>query len=171
MRRALVVGWGDLGGRVADTWERFNHDYFGGRLRPLPIFLTPTTPYGHLVGWTCCGGAVTHIALAAPKDGHVLVAGRGCLLHEMVHQALHEAGEDIRHKGEPWCREIMRLHRLITGEEIWAGASVVRKVRDADGVRRSKRYNQPHPETGAPGLGQRDIAGWPGSAGIRLGYY
>jgi hypothetical protein len=165
MRRALVVGWGRLGARVAECWEEYNRLYFGGRLKPLPVFLTPAMPYGRLLGWTCCGGAVTHIALAAPKDGEVLVADRGVLLHEMVHQLLHESGEGTGHGGEGWRREVMRLHKRLTGKEVWAGKPTVFKGKD----RKSVRGNKPHPETGAPSLTQGDIARWPHSVGIVLG--
>ena len=168
MRRALVVGWGELGARVADTWVEFNRLYFGGRLRPLPIFLTPTTPYGKMAGWTCCGGPVTHIALAAPREGKCLVANRGTLLHEMVHQHLHESGRYTSHDGEPWRQEIMRLTKLVTGKEIWAGKYTVAKERMEDGSRKSVRLNQPHPESGAPSLGQEAIARWPNSIGVLL---
>jgi hypothetical protein len=64
MRRALEVGWGDLGARVAEHWLRFNREYFAGRLKPLPVFLTPATPYGQRLGWCCSTPEVTHIALA-----------------------------------------------------------------------------------------------------------
>jgi hypothetical protein len=168
MRHALEVGWGDVGGRVADCWAEYNRLYFGGRLRPLPIFLTPSAPYGKRIGWTCCGGAVTHIALCAPRHGTVLVADRCTLLHEMIHQCLHEGGEfpcpDGPHSG-PWCREIMRLHRQITGKEIWAGRYTVQKGKD----RRSVRGNLPHPDTGRPSIPQAEIARWPHDSGIKLG--
>jgi hypothetical protein len=169
MRRTLEAGWGPLGGRVADTWRDFNRAHFGGRLRPLPIFLTPSTPYGNRLGWTCCREKVTHIALAAPSQGKVLVADRGVLLHEMIHQLLHETGECIRHAGEPWCREIMRLHRMITGSPIWAARTTVVKVRTADGGRASRRINPPHPDTGEPSLTQAEIARWPYSVGLDFG--
>jgi hypothetical protein len=165
MRHALEVGWGAVGGRVADCWADYNRRYFGGRLKPLPLFLTPLAPYGKKVGWTC-GGAVTHIALCVPKDGTANVADKGTLLHEMIHQALHESGECPKHAGEPWCREIMRLHRQITGKEIWAGKYTVTKER---GSRRSLRGNLPHPETGAPSIPQAEIARWPHDSGIDLG--
>jgi hypothetical protein len=165
MRRALVVGWGEKGGRVADTWREYNARYFGNRLKPLPIFLTRSTPYGHMVGWTCCAQEVTHIALADPSKGEILVADCNTLLHEMVHQLLHERGENHKHAGEPWRREIMRLTLQITGKEIWAGAPAVGK----DKGRASYRFNRPHPETGAPSLTQDAIARWPHGTGIRLG--
>src|SRR5262245_53145484 len=82
MRRALVVGWGEKGARVAECWLEFNTRYFEGRLLPLPIFLTPATPYGKRLAWTCCAREVTHIALAAPGQGQVLIACRSVLLHE-----------------------------------------------------------------------------------------
>ena len=54
------------------------------------------------------------------------MADNSTLLHEMLHQYLHERGEESKHNGEPWRREIMRITWLITGKEIWAGASSVR---------------------------------------------
>jgi hypothetical protein len=168
MRHALEVGWGEVGGRVAQAWADFNNVYFGRRLKPLPIFLTPATPYGKRVAWTCCGGPVTHIALCAPKRGTVLVADRDTLLHEMIHQFLHEAGEDTKHAGEPWCREVMRLHKQITGKEIWAGKYTVMKKR-VGGRRVSVRVNLPRPGTGEPSIPQAEIARWPHGSGIALG--
>jgi hypothetical protein len=168
MRRTLEVGWGQLGLCVADCWVEFNRLYFGGRLLPLPIFLTPVLPYGRCVGQTECCGVVTHIALAAPRQGRFLVADKDTLLHEMLHQFLHEAGENPKHEGMPWCREIMRLTKQITGKDIWAGAYTIRKVRDGQ-ARRSVRINLPEPGTGRPSIGQRQIARWPDSLGIKLG--
>ena len=165
MRRALVAGWGRLGGRVADYWDEYNRAYFGGRLRPLPIFLTPVSPYGHWVGRTCVSREVTHIALTAPKSGEFLVANRGVLLHEMLHQYLFEWGVCPHHAGGPWRWEIMRLHRQITGREIWAGEYTVVK----DKGRKSVRVNRPHPRTGEPSLVQMQIARWPYGTGIDLG--
>jgi hypothetical protein len=169
MRRALVVGWGELGERVAQCWRDFNRLYFADELLPLPIFLTATMPYGRMIGWTCCADAVTHIALASPNDGTILVADRGVLLHEMIHQFLHERGERFGHQGEPWRREIMRLHLQITGKTIWAGAYTVGKRPGLDGIRRSARFNRPDPATGRESIGQMQIASWPGSLKIRLG--
>src|SRR5262245_35583752 len=165
----LVVGWGATGRAVAKCWWQYNHTYFGGRLRPLPIFLVPTTPYGKRRGWTCCSEALTHIALAAPRHGGVLVTDRGTLLHEMLHQFLFQRREFPSHKGEPWRQGIMRLHQQITGQDIWAGDETVGRVRTEDGGRRSKRIRQPHPETGAASLTQGQIARWPHSVGIDLG--
>jgi hypothetical protein len=169
MRHTLVTGWGKVGGRVADAWEDFNRLYFAGKLKPLPIFLTPSMPYGTKVGWTCCLREVTHIALARPRNGTFLVADRGVLLHEMVHQFLHEQGDLTGHGGEPWRLEIMRLTLAIAGKDIWAGAYTVRKVKGKDGRRRSVRGNLPHPVTGEPSLSQCEITHWPHSLGIDLG--
>jgi hypothetical protein len=170
MRRTLVVGWGDLGERTAQCWREFNRLYFADELLPLPIFLTPTLPYGRRVGETCCGNAVTHIALAAPRVGNILVADRGVLLHEMIHQLLHERGQDPGHKDQPWRQEIMRLHLQITGKSIWAGAYTVGKQKCADGERRSVRMNQADPATGRESITQGKIARWPHSLGVRLGH-
>jgi hypothetical protein len=169
MRHALVVGWGALGGRVADAWGEYNALYFGGRLAPLPIFLTPVSPYGHWVGLTCISKSVTHIALTAPRDGTRLVADRDTLLHEMVHQYLFEAGVCPHHAGGPWRWEIMRLHKQITGQDIWAGKYTVAKRVTDHSDRVSVRTNAPHPRTGQASLGQQQIARWPHGTDIKLG--
>jgi hypothetical protein len=54
-----------------------------------------------------------------------------------------------------WRREIMRLHELVTGKKIWAGASITKRQ---DG--RVVRINAPSP-TGKASLTQRQIARWP----------
>jgi hypothetical protein len=69
----------------------------------------------------------THIALMSPRHGGYFTADRGTLLHEMVHQFLNETGDNIRHAGAPWCREIMRLTKQITGKEVWAGKYTVKQ--------------------------------------------
>jgi hypothetical protein len=74
----------------------------------------------------------------------------------MVHQFLFERGEDAAHAGQPWRREIMRLTKLITGKDIWAGAS--KTVRHDGSI---IRMNAPHPETGEQSLPQKFIARWP----------
>jgi hypothetical protein len=169
MRRALVVGWGELGGRVADCWADYNGRYFGGRLRPLPLFLTPVSPYGTWLGLSCGGTEVRSLALTCPKQGEVLVANRGVLLHEMVHHSLFERGVTSKHDGEPWRLEIMRLTQALTGRDVWAGAYVVAKEKVQGGGRRSVRRNRPDPATGRPSLTQAEIAGWPASIGVDLG--
>lgn len=45
-----------------------------------------------------------------------LVADRGVLLHEMVHQALSERGVSPKHADQPWRDEISRLHLILTGQ-------------------------------------------------------
>src|SRR5262245_37744141 len=69
-----------------------------------------------------------------------LMADSGTLLHEMVHQYLNERGERAGHDSEGWRREIMRLHELVTGKKIWAGASITKRQ---DG--RVVRINAPSP--------------------------
>jgi hypothetical protein len=168
MQRTLFVGWGDQGLRVAQYWLDYNQLYFAGQLQPLPMFLTPCTPYGHMLGWTCCCQTITHIALCAPREGTVLVADRNSLLHEMIHQHLHEQGLYFKHDGAPWRQEIMRLHRQITGKNIWAGKYTVGKKKVGDGFM-SVRMNRPDPESGQASISQKKISCWPYSLGINLG--
>jgi hypothetical protein len=164
MRRCLVRGWGDLGGRTASCWMEFNRQFFDGRLNPLPMFFTPVGPYGGRIAWTCCAYPLTHIALCRPKSGNLKsTADRGVLLHEMIHQHLNERGDNPGHDGQPWRDEIMRLHFEITGNRIFAAAEKVIKVKQEDGRRKSHRVQKDGSKK------QTDIARWPHSYGIELG--
>jgi hypothetical protein len=154
MTKSLCVGWGELGERTANAWREFNDRYFNGCLRPLPIFFVPTTPYGKAIGWTCCQQAVTHIALAHPRNAR-LAANRCTLLHEMIHQWIHETGRHRRspnsHALQPWFDEIMRLHLAITSKPLWAAAP----------INTNGRRPRPHPQTGELSIAQPIASRWP----------
>lgn len=148
-------------------WGQFNAAYFDGVLRPVPLVITNTQPFGRRLAFCSYNPGVGRtITLNLPKQHNVLVADANTLLHEMVHQLLFERGEDAAHAGEPWRREIMRLTPLITGKTIWAGQS--KTVRSNGSV---IRMNVPHPKTGEPSLPQKIIARWPHDGlGIDLGH-
>jgi hypothetical protein len=176
MQRFATEAWGELGRAVVEQWGHFNGRYFAGELRPIPIIITNTQPFGKRIAF--CGfnpeNRARLIALNMPKTtGHgsyELVADNNTLLHEMVHQALQQRGEYAKHAGEPWCREIMRLTKLITGKNIWAGRSVTKRVEGADGkLSKVVRINEAHAD-GRASLGQMEIARWPHDGmGIDLG--
>jgi len=42
-------------------------------------------------------------------------------------------GEPAGHDSDGWRREIMRLNKLITGNEIWTGRFMTKRVTGADG--------------------------------------
>lgn len=171
MKTFLTIGWGKLGQSVAEAWLAFNKRHFGGKLQPLPITIVNTSPYGHWLGLTCGAGKRAHlIQLTMPTDAGELVADRGVLLHEMVHQYLLERGESPKHEHEPWCREIMRLHQAIAGKRIWAAPeSIAKAAAGEDGKRRSIRIQKPCPETGMESIPRKDLARWPHSCGLSLG--
>jgi hypothetical protein len=166
MRRFALEAWGELGANVVEKWREFNTTYFGGALRP-PLVISNTQPFGNRIG-VCSYNPDTSgrtITLNVPVQHNVLVADNGTLLHEMLHQYLHERGENPKHAGEPWRREIMRLTKAITGREIWAGQS--KTVRDNGKV---IRINAPHPVSGEPSVPQKVIARWPHDGfGINFG--
>lgn len=159
MRRFAGEAWGQLGVGIVDKWCEFNATYFDGALRPVPLVITHTLPFGKKIAF-CSYVSETRsgrtITLNLPKDHNVLVADNNTLLHEMLHQFLFERGEDPAHMGGPWRREIMRLTKNITGNLVWAGPS--KTVRREGAV---VRINAPHPETGEPSLPQKIIARWP----------
>ena len=167
MHRFAGEAWGQLGFNVVKKWCEFNATYFNGTLRPVPLVLTHTQPFGNRLAF-CSYNPNTSgrtITLNVPKQYNCLLADNCSLLHEMVHQFLFERGEYPSHGGEPWRREIMRLTKQITGREIWAGRSTT--------VRRDKRVvriNALHPETKELSLPQDAIARWPRTIGIDLGH-
>ncbi len=163
MRRFAGEAWGQLGVNIVERWCSFNADFFDNALRPVPLVITHTQPFGRRIAF-CSYNPNTSgrtITLNVPKQKHVgrryeLLADNCTLLHEMVHQFLFERGEDAAHLSEGWRREIMRLTKQITGKEVWAGRSMT--------VRRGKRIvriNEPHPETKETSLPQAIIARWP----------
>jgi hypothetical protein len=158
MRRFAGEAWGPLGVSIVEQWCAFNARYFDGVLRPVPLVITNTQPFGKRLAF-CSYNPVASgrtITLNIPKVHQTLVADMNTLIHEMVHQFCFERGEDASHGGAPWRREIIRLTKLIIGKDIWAGPS---KTVRRDG--KVVRLNAPHPETGAPSLTQKIIARWP----------
>src|SRR5262245_14336650 len=108
-------------------------------------------------------------AQQSQQRGCELVADRGVLLHEMIHQYLIERGESPKHEHEPWCREIMQLHRAITRKAIWATPESVGKELGPDGKRKSTRFQKACPETGMESIPRKDLSRWPHSCGLELG--
>jgi hypothetical protein len=167
MYRFATEAWGPLGTTTVDKWKEFNERYFDGRLRPVPLVITNTQPFGKRLAFCSYNSAYNAsgrtITLNVPKDHQSLLADNGVLLHEMIHQALFERGTDAAHASEGWRNEIMRLHWLITGSVIWAGRSLVKRI---DG--KAVRINAPRSD-GTASMTQGSIARWPHSAGIDLG--
>jgi hypothetical protein len=168
MHRFAREAWGMFGNALVERWAEFNRRYFEGVLRPVPLVLTHTQPFGKRLAF--CSYAPTErmiphgrtITLNVPKSYRRLLADNNTLLHEMIHQHLFERGEAPGHESEGWRREIMRLHKQITGADIWAGRS--KTVRRKDGNGGSSfvvRINVPHPITGEASLTQGQIARWP----------
>jgi hypothetical protein len=158
MERFAAEAWGPLGRKVVHKWAAYNDRYFGGSLRPIPLVLTHTLPFGKRIAF--CSHSATGlgrtITLNVPQDHDRLLADNNTLLHEMVHQYLFERGEYAGHDGDGWRREIMRLNRDITGRDVWAGRS---KTARRNGT--VVRLNEPHPKTGQVSLTQMQIARWP----------
>jgi len=95
MRKFATEAWGPLGAGVVTCWAEFNARYFDGRLRPVPIVLTHTQPFGRRLAFCSHGAFGRTITLNIPKAARssALLADNSALLHEMVHQGLFEAGE------------------------------------------------------------------------------
>jgi hypothetical protein len=156
MAKFAAEAWGPLGAQTVKVWALYNERFFGGVLKPVPLVITNAQPFGGRLAFcshNTAGGGRT-ITVNVPSAHSQLLADNSTLLHEMIHQCLFERGENPKHSSEAWRREIMRLHHVLTGAEIWAGKS--RPVR-RDG--RVIRENQPHPD-GRLSLPQGEIARW-----------
>jgi hypothetical protein len=165
MHYFAAEAWGPLGTATVNKWAEFNRRYFDGRLRPVPLVITHTQPYGRRLAF--CSYSPDNegrtITLNVPQIYKCLLADNDSLLHEMVHQGLFECGEDAAHASAGWRREIMRLHELVTGCPLWAGRSKVKRI---DG--KVVRINEAAAD-GTLSLTQGEIARWPRSVGIDLG--
>ena len=53
MRRFAIEAWGPLGGAVVTKWAEFNARYFGCQLRPVPLVITNTLPFGQRLAFCC----------------------------------------------------------------------------------------------------------------------
>jgi hypothetical protein len=160
VRRISLDAYGDAGASLVDLWTLYNALFFGDELRPILITRTRVFRYGACIGMTTvCDGR--HIQVKAFKP-EIDAQQRAILLHEMLHQSLHQRGLSPKHAQEPWCAEVRRISALL-GKPVWAGKYTVRKV---DG--KSVRTNQPPPADAAPVLvmSQCQIAGWPDSIGL-----
>jgi hypothetical protein len=151
MLKFATEAWGPLGTNTVRVWATYNERYFGGVLKPVPLVITHTQPFGRLLAfcsYAANGGGRT-ITVNVPKDHNYLLADNGTLLHEMIHQNLFERGEAAGHDSAGWRREIMRLNNIITGVPIWAGPSKTMRI-----DKKVVRQNAAHPETGQVSLGQ-----------------
>jgi len=158
----LMMGWvyGTDGEQLADLWAAFNRLLWGGKLEPVPLWMPTCTSWGRWIG------LYTHNhsrSLSIQVKWQLAAEARaGVLLHEMVHQALAEAGKCTRHNAAPWCDEIMRISHELWGVRIWASPSNPTRVA-GESVRRQK----PSP-SGEPSITRRQIASWPHSVGLRV---
>jgi len=165
MLRFAAEAWGPLGTKTVRRWAVYNDRYFGGALKSVPLVITNTQPFGGKLAFCSYhpGGEGRTITVNVPQDHNRLLADNGVLLHEMIHQFLFERGEHAGHDGAPWRREIRRLNLILTGIEIWAGASKLTRIN-----KKVVRINAPN-ANGQLSLRQGEIARWPHSMGIRLG--
>jgi hypothetical protein len=140
--RICAASVGRHGDSLASTSLTSGANSNDNALRPVPLVLTNTLPFGKRLAFCSYNpdSSGRTITLNVPQNHKVLLADNNTLLHEMVHQFLFERGEYASHDGAPWRREIMRLTKRITGKEIWAGP-----VRQNG---KAIRINASHPETG-----------------------
>jgi RecA-family ATPase len=140
MRRFAGEAWGQFGIKVVERWCEYNATYFNGALRPVPLVITHTQPFGKRLAFCSynINAAGRTITLNVPKAHKSLLADNDTLLHEMVHQFLFERGEYPSHDGEPWRREIMRSTRLVRKSNLWRSWSIGSgRVRTACSARRA----------------------------------
>ena len=79
-------------------WREYNDLFFGGAIRVEPVLYVPTSPYGAWVGLCRYN---KNLYLMYPGTKRPWGCLRGFLLHEMIHQRLHQIGKNSDHTGEP----------------------------------------------------------------------
>ena len=158
-----MMGWtyGADGQLLADLWRGFNQRLWDGRLDPAPMWIPTCTDWGRWIG--LYRGNHQHQTLSIQVKWQLSEQDRAdVLLHEMVHQALHESRLCPKHNAVPWCQEIVRLTQEIWGVSIWASPADPRKVRG-----KSVRVQKPS-QAGAESITRKQIASWPHSLGLHV---
>jgi hypothetical protein len=97
MLKVAGEAWGQLGINTVRKWKVYNEQYFGGALRPIPLIITQTMPFGGRIGLCSHGTGSRSITINIPSEHNFLVGDNDTLLHEMVHQCLNERGENPKH--------------------------------------------------------------------------
>lgn len=159
--KLMKWAYSDRGVVLSKAWVRINEEYFDGVLKPCPILLPSSPPYGHWIG-LCSNnefGETVHIQLKRDMtlENHIDV-----LLHECLHSYLFARGLSAKHNDIPWCEHIIKLTKRIWGIDIWASPSVPRRIK---GI--SKRIQKTSP-TGQISIVRSDIARWPHSLNLHL---
>lgn len=177
---ATEVFWPGIGGKVVHQIIEWNEKLFDGVLEPMPIVLSRmSSVHGH---WFPAvdksvsqvrgydeGAYLLHPAGYQPPQPLTSVR-RSDLLRGMIFRHLTEQQLETRTNREPWCREVMRIHCLLTDKQIWTSPQTERRVEMAPtmpdgskGVSRSVLVrDQPAcPKTGAASIPKHLIASWP----------
>ena len=155
-RAAAELIYPGLGAWTYDRFDEYNRLYFDNVIPVIPVQWHLTLPHGRSIALACAGSLIqmgiycnSELNL---KDGKPCLYGSHVILHEMVHIYLQIRGEDPRHNSKPWCREIMRISKMM-GFEINAEPERVVKERLEDGTRKSVRKSY--------GIARSLIASWP----------
>jgi hypothetical protein len=84
MRRFGGEAWGQIGADIVDRWCEFNAAYFGGVLKPVPLVISNTQPFGKRIAFCSYDPDASGrtITLNVPARHHVLVADNNTLLHD-----------------------------------------------------------------------------------------
>ena len=142
MKKLNKWAFGTEGKYISDMWLGINKKHFGGKLEPLPLFITNVFPYGGCIG-RCFGNyekrLVHHIELKASLNFQEKL---DVLFHEMIHQLLFEESREVDHNTQDWCDEIMRLGKEIWDYDFIASPSNPRKITLEDGTRFSQRIQK-----------------------------
>ena len=62
MHRFASEAWGPLGTDTVNKWAEFNQRYFGGLLRPVPVVITHTQPFGKRIAFCSITARATPVA-------------------------------------------------------------------------------------------------------------
>jgi hypothetical protein len=166
LKEAARIIYPGHGAWAYDTWLAHNTAYFNGILQPCGI-QWGLTPHGYALGYfsPTFRTITLHTSLVNPHSyawGLHAVLGEqfasDVLLHEMIHQNVHQEHGDIRldgtscHNNQAWCEHINRISDLLG---LNVKAAVVKQRRENG----SKPRWLPQPGY----LSIADLAHWPHS--------
>ena len=134
IKRFSGICWGEFGSWTVEEWQRLNTAYFDDALKPGGI-VWGLTPHGKSRGsYAPWANVITlHKSIIEPHspapwkiEAYKLNKkfASDVLLHEMIHQKIHQAklhvsDKETSHNNEHWAAEIVRISKLL-GIEIKA---------------------------------------------------
>jgi hypothetical protein len=119
--------FGDVGAWAYDEWNRLNETYFEGKNRPGAIHWV-TSAKNQSLGWYSSSENIIYLFKGLVRPQYITPMAKwsldhlnqrlasDVLLHEMIHQAIHQSGGwrgESSHNNERFVKEVNRIAKLL----------------------------------------------------------